>query len=114
MKTLLDPLDALAEVKASAGASKSRDSIDNYLINTELSSYGKLGALISDPTKAPINGPGTINGGTVCHVPVGAHIYNTKSDNSSHLKTRTEMAFRTNMRGLMGRIPMSMTLQRSH
>lgn len=66
MKTLLQPLDALTKVKASAGASKSRDSVDNYLINTELSSYGKVGALISDQTLSPINGPGTVNGGTVC------------------------------------------------
>lgn len=65
VKTLLSPLDALAKVRASAGASKSRDSIDNYLINTELASYGKVGALISDPTASPINGPGTIAGGTV-------------------------------------------------
>ncbi|KAL0946678.1 hypothetical protein HGRIS_012866 [Hohenbuehelia grisea] len=61
---LLSPTDALAKVRASAGASKSRDSIDNYLINTELGSLGKVGALITDPTTAPINGPGTISGGT--------------------------------------------------
>lgn len=66
MNTLLDPLDAYAKVKASAGASKSRDSIDNYLINTELASLGKIGALISDPTAPPMNGPGNVEGGTVC------------------------------------------------
>lgn len=65
VQTLLSPLDALAKVRSSAGASKSRDSVDNYLINTELASFGKIGALITDPTLAPINGPGTINGGTV-------------------------------------------------
>ncbi|KXN92219.1 putative pectate lyase C [Leucoagaricus sp. SymC.cos] len=64
VNTLLSPLDAFAKVKTSAGASKFRDSIDNYLINTELASLGKVGALISDPTAPPINGPGTINGGT--------------------------------------------------
>lgn len=65
VKTLLDPLDAYAKVKASAGASKFRDSVDSYLVNTELSSLGKVGALISDPTASPIGGPGVIPGGTV-------------------------------------------------
>lgn len=64
VNTLLSPLDAYAKVKASAGASKFRDSVDSYLINTELSSLGKVGALISDPTVAPIGGPGNIPGGT--------------------------------------------------
>ncbi|KAJ3574831.1 hypothetical protein NP233_g1498 [Leucocoprinus birnbaumii] len=64
VNTLLSPLDAYAKVKASAGASKFRDSVDSYLINTELSSLGKIGALISDPTTSPVGGPGTIPGGT--------------------------------------------------
>ncbi|KAF9469196.1 pectin lyase-like protein [Collybia nuda] len=64
VKTLLSPTDALAKVKASAGASKSRDRIDTYLVNTELGSLGKVGALISDPLVAPMNGPGPITGGT--------------------------------------------------
>ncbi|KAF9454642.1 polysaccharide lyase family 1 protein [Macrolepiota fuliginosa MF-IS2] len=64
VNTLLSPLDALTKVRSSAGASKSRDSIDNYLINTELASFGKVGALITDPTASPINGPGTITSGT--------------------------------------------------
>ncbi|KAH0583728.1 hypothetical protein H2248_009335 [Termitomyces sp. 'cryptogamus'] len=64
--TLLSPLDALNKVIASAGASKSRDHVDTYLINTELGSLGKIGATISDPTVSPINGPGPIVGGTVC------------------------------------------------
>nr|CDJ79829.1 pectate lyase precursor [Leucoagaricus gongylophorus] len=64
VKTLLDPLDAYAKVKASAGASKFRDSVDSYLVNTELSSLGKVGALISDPTASPIGGPGVIPNGT--------------------------------------------------
>lgn len=64
VKTLLDPLDAYAKVKASAGASKFRDSVDSYLVDTELSSLGKVGALISDPTASPIGGPGVIPGGT--------------------------------------------------
>ena len=63
--TLLSPLDALNKVIASAGASKSRDHVDTYLINTELGSLGKIGATISDPTASPINGPGPITEGTV-------------------------------------------------
>ncbi|RDB21145.1 putative pectate lyase C [Hypsizygus marmoreus] len=63
-KTLLSPTDALAKVKASAGASKFRDRVDTYLINTELASLGKVGALITDPTVSPMNGPGPITGGT--------------------------------------------------
>lgn len=65
VKTLLSPTDALTKVKASAGASKSRDRVDTYLINTELGSLGKVGALITDPLAAPMNGPGPITGGTV-------------------------------------------------
>ncbi|KAF8892458.1 polysaccharide lyase family 1 protein [Infundibulicybe gibba] len=64
VNTLLSPTDALAKVRASAGASKSRDHVDTYLINTELGSLGKVGALITDPTIAPMNGPGPITGGT--------------------------------------------------
>lgn len=63
--TVLSPTDAVAHVIATAGASKSRDHVDDYLINTELKSYGKTGAIISDPTASPINGPGPISGGTV-------------------------------------------------
>jgi len=65
VNTLLDPLDAYARVKASAGASKFRDSVDSYLVNVELSSLGKVGALISDPTTSPVGGPGVVPGGTV-------------------------------------------------
>lgn len=65
VKTLLSPTDALAKVSVSAGASKVRDRVDNYLINTELASLGKVGELISDPTASPMNGPGPIAGGTV-------------------------------------------------
>lgn len=61
---LLSPTDALAYVQTHAGASKSRDHVDDYLINTELKSYGKVGALISDETASPILGPGPISGGT--------------------------------------------------
>lgn len=63
--TLLSPTDALAKVQSSAGASKSRDRVDTYLIETELGSFGKVGALITDPTLAPIDGPGPVTGGTV-------------------------------------------------
>lgn len=62
---LLIPTDALAYVKAHAGASKSRDHVDTYLVDTELASLGTKGALISDPTASPMNGPGPITGGTV-------------------------------------------------
>ncbi|KAF8077821.1 polysaccharide lyase family 1 protein [Lyophyllum atratum] len=62
--TLLSPLDALTKVKASAGASKSRDRVDTYLINTELGSLGKVGATITDPSASPMIGPGPITGGT--------------------------------------------------
>ncbi|KAF9053881.1 pectin lyase-like protein [Hymenopellis radicata] len=62
--TLMSPTDALTYVKAHAGASKVRDHVDKYLIDTEVSSLGKTGATISDPTASPINGPGPINGGT--------------------------------------------------
>ncbi|KAI3607543.1 pectate lyase [Moniliophthora roreri] len=61
---LLSPIDALNYVKAHAGASKSRDHVDDYLINTELASLGKEGAIISDPSASPMNGPGPISGGT--------------------------------------------------
>ncbi len=61
----MSPTDALTYVKAHAGASKVRDHVDKYLIDTEVSSLGKTGALISDPTASPMNGPGPINGGTV-------------------------------------------------
>ncbi|KAJ8519466.1 hypothetical protein ONZ45_g3576 [Pleurotus djamor] len=64
VNNLLSPTDALARVRASAGASKSRDRVDTYLINTELASLGKVGALISDQNAAPMNGPGPITGGT--------------------------------------------------
>lgn len=70
VNTLLDPLDAYAKVKVSAGASKFRDSVDNYLVDIELSSLGKVGALISDPTASPVGGPGVISGGTVSSNPM--------------------------------------------
>ncbi|KAF2847058.1 polysaccharide lyase family 1 protein [Plenodomus tracheiphilus IPT5] len=50
-------------LETSAGASKVRDAVDKRLI-TELQSYGKTGQLISDENAAPMNGPGTIAGGT--------------------------------------------------
>lgn len=46
-----------------AGASLVRDSIDAFLID-ELKSYGADGALISDETASPVNGPGEIDPGT--------------------------------------------------
>ncbi|KAF1926400.1 polysaccharide lyase family 1 protein [Didymella exigua CBS 183.55] len=59
---VLGAADALTYVQASVGASKVRDAVDERLI-TELKSYGKTGQLISDETAAPMNFPGTINGG---------------------------------------------------
>jgi hypothetical protein len=105
VKTLLNPLDALAKVTASAGASKSRDSVDNYLINTELLSYGKVGALISDETASPINGPGTIQGGTVSHFDFSRNIYVLLNIFLSHLAIVIRTEFRMIMRPPMGRIP---------
>ncbi|KAK7449823.1 hypothetical protein VKT23_013299 [Stygiomarasmius scandens] len=64
VNTLLSPTDALNHVRDNAGASLVRDHVDTYLIETELLSFGKVGALITDPTLAPINGPGPISGGT--------------------------------------------------
>jgi hypothetical protein len=62
--TTLSPTDAVAYVATHAGASKSRDHVDTYLVGTELLSYGKVGATISNPTAAPMNGPGPVTGGT--------------------------------------------------
>ncbi|KAL0577870.1 hypothetical protein V5O48_004106 [Marasmius crinis-equi] len=64
VSNLMSPTDALNYVMAHAGASKSRDHVDDYLINTEVKSYGKKGAIISDENASPINGPGPISGGT--------------------------------------------------
>ncbi|PBK96980.1 pectin lyase-like protein [Armillaria gallica] len=61
--TLLSSSQVLASVRASVGASKVRDRVDTYLIETELGSLGTQGALISNPTASPINGPGPIDGG---------------------------------------------------
>lgn len=55
--------DALAYVQKSAGASKVRDAVDTRLIE-ELTSWGKSGQLIKDENASPMNGPGTIAGGT--------------------------------------------------
>lgn len=59
---ILSAIDALTYVESSVGASKVRDAVDARLI-TELKSYGKTGQLISDETAAPMNFPGTIDGG---------------------------------------------------
>jgi hypothetical protein len=60
---ILAATDALKLTEKSAGASKVRDAVDKRLI-TELQSYGKVGQLISDENASPMNGPGTIAGGT--------------------------------------------------
>ncbi|KAF2635268.1 pectate lyase-like protein [Massarina eburnea CBS 473.64] len=61
--TILSAADALSFVSASAGASLKRDSVDARLVE-ELKSYGKTGELISDETASPMNGPGSIDGGS--------------------------------------------------
>ncbi|KAF2824438.1 pectate lyase-like protein [Ophiobolus disseminans] len=60
---ILSAADALVLAEKSVGASKVRDSVDKRLI-TELQSYGKIGQLISDENASPMDGPGTIAGGT--------------------------------------------------
>ncbi|KAH7379589.1 pectate lyase-like protein [Pyrenochaeta sp. MPI-SDFR-AT-0127] len=60
---ILSAADALKLAESSAGASKVRDAVDKRLV-TELQSYGKVGQLISDENASPMNGPGTIAGGT--------------------------------------------------
>ncbi|KAH8729074.1 pectate lyase-like protein [Phaeosphaeriaceae sp. PMI808] len=60
---ILSAADALSLAQKSVGASKVRDSVDKRLI-TELQSYGTAGQLISDENASPMNGPGTIAGGT--------------------------------------------------
>ena len=59
---VMSAADALTCVESSVGDSKVRDAVDARLI-TELKSYGKTGQLISDETVAPMNFPGTIDGG---------------------------------------------------
>ncbi|KAH7064112.1 pectate lyase-like protein [Paraphoma chrysanthemicola] len=60
---ILSAAAALTLAEKSVGASKVRDAVDKRLI-TELQSYGKTGQLISDENASPMNGPGTIAGGT--------------------------------------------------
>jgi hypothetical protein len=60
---ILSAAEALALAEKSVGASKVRDAVDKRLI-TELQSYGTTGQLISDENASPMNGPGTIAGGT--------------------------------------------------
>lgn len=60
---VLSAADALTYVESSVGASKVRDAVDERLI-LELKSYGETGQLISDENASPMNGPGTIAGGT--------------------------------------------------
>lgn len=60
---ILSANDALSYVSKSAGASLVRDVVDKRLVQ-ELSSYGKTGELISDENASPMQGPGSIAGGT--------------------------------------------------
>ena len=60
----LSAQDAVTNIINTAGAYLPvRDSVDARLV-TELKSYGKTGQLISDETVSPMNGPGTVAGGT--------------------------------------------------
>lgn len=98
--TLLSPTDALMRVMGSAGASRSRDHVDAYLINTELASMGTVGALITDPTLPPINGPGPVTGGTVSEPRLGRLPLGSSFAHRLRL-TPTEMVFRIRTRTLM-------------
>lgn len=60
---ILSASDALTLAINSVGASKVRDAVDKRLIS-EVQSYGKDGQLVSDENASPMNGPGTIAGGT--------------------------------------------------
>jgi hypothetical protein len=60
---IMGALDALRLAEKAAGASKVRDAVDKRLV-AELQSYGKMGQTISDENASPMNGPGTIAGGT--------------------------------------------------
>lgn len=61
--TQLSPVAAYNYVLANAGASIRRDQVDARLI-MELTSLGRLGQTISNENNAPMNGPGTIAGGS--------------------------------------------------
>ncbi|KAH8596000.1 fibronectin [Bisporella sp. PMI_857] len=61
---LLSPPAAVAWVLANAGTTyPSRDPIDKQLV-AQVQSYGTSGALISDETASPTDGPGYVAGGT--------------------------------------------------
>ncbi|KAH5117894.1 hypothetical protein HBH71_103460 [Parastagonospora nodorum] len=60
---ILPASDALMLAVKLVGASLVRDAVDKQLI-TELQSFGKLGQLMTDENASPMNGPGTIAGGT--------------------------------------------------
>ncbi|KAF2468752.1 pectate lyase-like protein [Lindgomyces ingoldianus] len=55
--------DALKFVQQSAGASLVRDEVDKRLI-AELASFGKMGELVSDENASPMNGVGSVDGGS--------------------------------------------------
>lgn len=58
----VSPRAAYRQVLAEAGASNHRDRIDRFVVD-EVRSLGTEGAIISDETAAPINGPGPVAGG---------------------------------------------------
>ena len=62
--TVLAPDAAVAWVARQAGASRHRDEVDRRLIE-ELTSFGKLGQIITRETEAPMSGAGTVRGGAV-------------------------------------------------
>ena len=60
---VLSAADALALAEKSVGVSKVRDAVDARLVE-ELKSYGKMGELVSEEKVAPMEGAGSIDGGT--------------------------------------------------
>lgn len=59
---ILTAKEALEHVIRSAGASKTRDSVDKRFID-ELKSLGKEGQILDDEKKAPFGGVGIVKGG---------------------------------------------------
>ncbi|ORY19586.1 pectin lyase fold/virulence factor [Clohesyomyces aquaticus] len=60
---IMGAADALRFVQQYAGASLVRDVVDKRLVQ-ELASFGKTGELISDESASPMNGVGSVAGGT--------------------------------------------------
>jgi len=85
---ILPASDALMLAVKLVGASLVRDAVDKQLI-TELQSFGNLGQLMTDENASPMNGPGTIAGGTSW---VDANGNGIPDDVESEFKTVEEWA----------------------